>query len=43
MWWAQKRHGAPLCRVRNGDEVTDSEVSDARILRAADGLRERIV
>lgn len=38
---AQRRHGVAPCRVRN-DEVVLSEVSDARILRAADERTERI-
>ena len=38
---AQRRHGVALCRVRN-DEVVVAEVSDARILRAADERTERM-
>jgi hypothetical protein len=38
---AQRRHGLGLCRARNV-RVVVSGVSDARILRAADGRSERI-
>ena len=31
-----------LCRFRNGDDAAGSDVSDARILRVAEGRRERI-
>lgn len=39
---AQRRHGAVLWRVRNG-EAADSEVRDTRNLRVAAGRRERIL
>lgn len=40
---AQRRHGAVLWRVRNGDEAADSEARDARNRRVAHERRERIL